>query len=78
MPAPATPPSTAISSGPGDSEHWVNRRRLPTADKARAFVQTSADKWKNCAGKTVTVTNKAQDLPVDVCRHVKGMPTITR
>jgi serine/threonine kinase PknH len=27
-----------------------------SADKARAFVQASADKWKACAGKAVTMT----------------------
>lgn len=29
---------------------------FPSADKAGAFVQTSADKWKACAGQPVTLT----------------------
>jgi hypothetical protein len=29
---------------------------FPSAEKARAFVQTSADKWKACAGQQVTLT----------------------
>ncbi|MGB8390753.1 sensor domain-containing protein [Mycobacterium sp.] len=29
---------------------------FPSADKASAFVQTSADNWKACAGQTVTLT----------------------
>lgn len=69
-----------ISSEPGDNyEHWVNQAvvAFPTADKARAFVQTSADKWKNCAGKTVTVTNKAKTYRWTFA-DVKGSPpTIT-
>ncbi|ORW42164.1 serine/threonine protein kinase [Mycobacterium paraense] len=53
--------SGLVSSEPGDDyDHWVNQAAVafPSADKAKAFVQSSADKWKNCAGKTVTVTNK--------------------
>lgn len=69
-----------ISSEPGDNyEHWVNQAvvAFPTADKARAFVLTSADKWKNCAGKTVTVTNKAKTYRWTFA-DVKGSPpTIT-
>ncbi len=69
-----------ISSEPGDNyEHWVNQAvvAFPTADKARAFVQTSADKCKNCAGKTVTVTNKAKTYRWTFA-DVKGSPpTIT-
>ena len=52
-----------MSSEPGDNyDHWVNQAVVlfPSADKAKAFLQTSADKWKNCAGKTVTVTNKGK------------------
>ncbi|OBI49233.1 sensor domain-containing protein [Mycobacterium sp. E796] len=29
---------------------------FPSADKASAFVQTSADKWRACAGQAVTLT----------------------
>jgi serine/threonine kinase PknH len=52
-----------VSSEPGDNyDHWVNQAvvAFPSADKAKAFLQTSADKWKACAGKTVTVTNKGK------------------
>jgi serine/threonine-protein kinase len=52
--------SGLVASEPGDNyDHWVNQAVVlfPSADKAKAFVQTSADKWKMCANKTVTVTN---------------------
>ncbi|OBH86287.1 serine/threonine-protein kinase PknH/PknJ [Mycobacterium scrofulaceum] len=52
-----------VSSEPGDNyDHWVNQAVVlfPSADKAKAFLETSAGKWKGCAGKTVTVTNKGK------------------
>ncbi len=55
--------SGLVSSEPGDNyDHWVNQAvvAFPSADKAKAFLQTAADKWKGCAGKTVTVTNKSK------------------
>jgi serine/threonine kinase PknH len=55
--------SGLVSSEPGDNyDHWMNQAVIayPTADKAKAFLQTSADKWKGCAGKTVTITNKGK------------------
>jgi serine/threonine kinase PknH len=55
--------SGLVSSEPGDNyDHWVNQAIVlfPSADKAKAFLQTSAGKWKGCAGKTVTVTNKGK------------------
>ena len=53
--------SGLVSSEPGDNyDHWVNQAVVlfPSTDKAKAFLQTSADNWKGCAGKTVSVTNK--------------------
>ncbi|OBG63977.1 serine/threonine-protein kinase PknH/PknJ [Mycobacterium sp. E3339] len=55
--------SGLVSSEPGDNyDHWVNQAVVlfPSADKAKAFLQNSAEKWKGCAGKTVTVTNKGK------------------
>ncbi len=55
--------SGLVSSEPGDNyDHWVNQAAItfPTADKAKSFLQTSLNKWKGCAGKTVTVTNKGK------------------
>ncbi|EFG74883.1 kinase domain protein [Mycobacterium parascrofulaceum ATCC BAA-614] len=55
--------SGLVSSEPGDNyDHWVNQAVVlfPSADKAKDFLQTSAGKWKGCAGKTVTVTNKGK------------------
>ncbi|WP_142280439.1 sensor domain-containing protein, partial [Mycobacterium saskatchewanense] len=49
-----------VSREPGDNnDHWVDQAVVgfPTADKAKAFLQTSVDKWKGCAGKSVSVTN---------------------
>jgi serine/threonine-protein kinase len=56
--------SGLVSSEPGDNyDHWVNQAVVlfPSADKAKSFMQTSVDKWKNCTGKTVTVTNKSKN-----------------
>ena len=33
---------------------------FPSTDKAKAFMQSTDDKWKSCAGKTVAVTNKGK------------------
>ncbi|MDP7705439.1 sensor domain-containing protein [Mycobacterium sp. TY815] len=55
--------SGLVSSEPGDNyDHWVNQAAIafPTADKAKSFLQSSLSKWKGCAGKTVTVTNKGK------------------
>ena len=55
--------SGLVSSEPGDNyDHWVNQAVVlfPSADKAKAFLQTSADKWKTCANKTVSVTNTSK------------------
>ena len=52
--------SGLVSQEPGDNyDHWADQSVVlfPSAEKAKAFLQTSADKWKGCAGKTVTVTN---------------------
>jgi serine/threonine kinase PknH len=56
--------SGLVSSEPGDNyDHWVNQAVVlfPSADKAKSFMETSADKWKNCTGKTVSVTNKSKN-----------------
>lgn len=55
--------SGLVSSEAGDNyDHWVNQAvaHFPSADRAKNFVQISAEKWKGCAGKTVTVTNKGK------------------
>ncbi|MEB3981173.1 sensor domain-containing protein, partial [Mycobacterium sp. 663a-19] len=55
--------SGLVSSEPGDNyDHWVNQAVVlfPSAEKAKSFMQTAAGKWKGCAGKTVTVTNKGK------------------
>ncbi|TDK88513.1 serine/threonine protein kinase [Mycobacterium paragordonae] len=55
--------SGLVSSEPGDNyDHWLNQAAIafPTADKAKSFLQSSLSKWKGCAGKTVTVTNKGK------------------
>ncbi|WAJ43977.1 serine/threonine-protein kinase PknH/PknJ [Mycobacterium sp. Aquia_216] len=51
-----------VSQEPGDNnDHWVNQAvvAFPTADKSKAFLQSSLEKWKNCAGQTVTVTSSS-------------------
>ncbi|MEZ0354493.1 serine/threonine-protein kinase PknH/PknJ [Mycobacterium sp. pR1184] len=52
-----------VSAEPGDNnDHWVNQAvvAFPTADKAKAFLQGSLDKWKKCVGQTVTVDNSGK------------------
>jgi serine/threonine-protein kinase len=43
---------------PTDNSAWVDQTAVtfPSDDQARAFLENSADNWKGCAGKTVTVT----------------------
>ncbi|MBW0012548.1 sensor domain-containing protein [Mycobacterium sp.] len=72
--------SALVSHEPGDNyDHWVNQAvvAFPSADKAKAFLQSSADKWKSCAGKTVTVTNKAKTYRWTFAQVNGGPPKIT-
>ncbi|OBK29011.1 hypothetical protein A5634_19080 [Mycobacterium asiaticum] len=55
--------SSLVSSEPGDDyDHWANQAAVtfPTTDKADEFLQTQVGKWKNCAGKQITVTSKSK------------------
>ncbi|WP_204806717.1 serine/threonine-protein kinase PknH/PknJ [Mycobacterium riyadhense] len=72
--------SALVSSEPGDNyDHWVNQAvvAFPSADLAHTFVQTSANKWKNCAGKTVTVTNKGKTYRWTFAQVEGAPPRIT-
>ncbi|MGO9381957.1 MAG: sensor domain-containing protein [Mycobacterium sp.] len=71
--------SGLVSSEPGDNyDHWVNQAvvAFPSADKAKAFMQRSADKWKTCAGKTVTITNKSRTHRWTLAQLNGGPPKI--
>jgi serine/threonine kinase PknH len=48
----------AVHTPGEDSAHRIfeSVAAFPSAEKASAFVQTSADKWKACAGQQVTMT----------------------
>ncbi|HTQ15780.1 MAG TPA: serine/threonine-protein kinase PknH/PknJ [Mycobacterium sp.] len=51
---------------PGDTfDHWLIETAVsfPSGNSSHVFVRNSADKWKFCPGRTVTVT-KAKDKPV--------------
>jgi serine/threonine kinase PknH len=66
-----------VSSEPGDNnDHWVNQAvvAFPTADKAKSFLQTEADKWKACAGQTVTVTNSTNKTYRWTFSQIQGAP----
>ncbi len=55
------PVSNRILQEPGDDfPHWLAETAVAflSADAARALVKNSADKWKFCAGRTLTVENK--------------------
>jgi serine/threonine-protein kinase len=72
--------SGLVSSEPGDNyDHWVNQAvvAFPSADKAKAFLQSSADKWKTCAGKTVSVTNKSKTYRWTFAQINGGPPKIS-
>lgn len=68
--------SGLVSLEPGDNnDHWVNQAAVtfPSPDKARSFVQTSSNNWKNCAGKTVTATHNGKTYRWTFA-EVKGSP----
>ncbi|WP_081258607.1 sensor domain-containing protein [Mycobacterium kansasii] len=72
--------SGLVSSEPGDTyDHWVNQAvvAFPSADKARSFLQSAAGKWKNCAGKTVTVTNQGKTYRWTFADVVGSPPKMT-
>jgi serine/threonine kinase PknH len=72
--------SGLVSSEPGDNyDHWVNQAvvAFPSADKAKAFLQSSAEKWKTCAGKTVSVTNKSKTYRWTFAQINGGPPKIS-
>ncbi len=50
-----------------DPEHYVTEAAavFPSADKASAFAASSAGNWKSCAGRTLTVTDKADSTKSD-------------
>lgn len=69
-----------VSSEAGDNyDHWVNQAVIlfPSADKAKSFLQSSGEKWKGCAGKTVTVTNKGKTYRWTFAQVQGGPPKIT-
>jgi serine/threonine-protein kinase len=66
-----------VSAEPGDNnDHWVNQAvvAFPTADKAKAFLQSSVDRWKKCAGQTVTVTNSNNKTYRWTFAQIQGSP----
>ncbi|HTX94964.1 MAG TPA: sensor domain-containing protein, partial [Mycobacterium sp.] len=72
--------SELLSAEPGDNnDHWVDQAvvAFPSADKAKDFLQTSADKWKPCAGQTVTVTNQGKTYRWTLAQLVGSPPKIT-
>src|SRR5262249_19183986 len=72
--------SGLVSSEPGDNyDHWVNQAvvAFPSAEKAKAFLQNSADRRKTCAGKTVTVTNKSKTFRWTFAQINGSPPKIT-
>ncbi|UGU20258.1 serine/threonine-protein kinase PknH/PknJ [Mycobacterium avium] len=69
-----------VSSEAGDNyDHWVNQAVVlfPSADKAKSFLQTSLQKWKGCAGQTVTVTNKSKTYRWTFAQVQGAPPKIT-
>ncbi|MDT5350702.1 MAG: serine/threonine kinase PknH, partial [Mycobacterium sp.] len=59
-------------------DHYADQAvvTFPSADKALDFLQTSRDKWKGCAGKTITVTNPSKNTTVRwSVSDLSGSPT---
>ncbi|MGO8769908.1 MAG: sensor domain-containing protein [Mycobacterium sp.] len=57
--------SALVSSEPGENyTHWANQAvvAFPSTEKAKSFIESSASKWKDCAGKTVEVTKDGDTL----------------
>jgi serine/threonine kinase PknH len=73
--------SSLVSAEPGENfDHWTDQAVVlfPTADKAKALLQTAADKWKTCAGQTITVTNnKSKTYRWTLSQVVGSPPKIT-
>ncbi len=48
---------------PSDNSAWVDQTAVtfPSDDQARAFLENSAENWKGCADKTVTVTGSSSE-----------------
>jgi hypothetical protein len=66
-----------VSAEPGDNnDHWVNQAvvSFPSADKAKAFLQSTVDKWKNCAGNTVSLTNSKNKTYRWTLAQLNGSP----
>jgi serine/threonine kinase PknH len=64
-----------------DSDFRVQQAAVafPSAEKAQAFVTTSADKWRACAGKSLTVTTDRNRVFHWTFGDVSGAPpTITQ
>jgi hypothetical protein len=77
--------NTAISGQelrePGnDANHDVVQAAVsfPSADLALAFVKNSADKWRACAGQTITETLNSQTPQWTFGNLVGDVPTITQ
>ncbi len=72
--------SELVSSEPGDNnDHWVDQAAVafPSADKAKEFLQNSTDKWKPCAGQTVTVTNQGKTYRWTLAQILGSPPKLT-
>ena len=68
---------TGGSGSSTDTHAAVADAHAQTADKAKSFVQNSAEKWKGCAGKTVTVTNKSKTYRWTFAQVQGGPPKVT-
>ncbi len=72
--------SGLVSSEPGDDyTHWVNQAvvAFPSSEKAKSFIESSANKWKDCAGKTVEVTKNGDTLRWTLAQMSGAPPKIT-
>ena len=61
-----------------DYPHWLAETAVAflSADAARALVKNSADKWKFCAGRTLTVENKGKTYRWTFSKLGGGPPRI--
>ena len=62
---------------PGDSnDHFVDEdvALFKSADKARAFVESQATQWGNCATQTITVTHQDNSTTLWHVGNLEGSP----
>ncbi|GAB7141446.1 sensor domain-containing protein [Mycobacterium riyadhense] len=72
--------SEVLKTAGSDAGHRVVEAAaiFPSAEKARAFVEASAEKWRACANQTVRFSSSGKAAEWNVGEVTGGAPTITQ